>query len=111
MERHDELLDILGRNFGLQKFNSHVDSESEFFKQLQLILSERITFLINSDMDRLLHLLYKIDVNQVACDQAFQLGEIHKISMKLAELIINRQLQKIDYAREFYRKNNNENKS
>lgn len=106
MNKRDRLAQILSTNFGLIQSQSMPDSESEYFKRLQELLSERIAFLINTDMEKLLHLLYKIDVDQRQTDQAFDLGEVKKISMKLSELIINRQLRKIDYAREFYNKGN-----
>jgi hypothetical protein len=99
-----ELENILQNNFGLTLSNSEVDTESEYFKRLQHLLGERIQFLIRTDMDRLLQILYRIDVPQKESDSAFDLGDIKKISLNLAEKVINRQLQKIDYAKNFYGK-------
>lgn len=99
-----ELEEILKTSFGITKFGNEVDSESDYFKRIQELLAQRIQFFIRTDMDRLLQILYQIDIPQSDSDQAFDLGEIKKISLKLAEKIINRQLQKIDYAREFYKR-------
>ena len=64
--------------------------------------------MINVDMDKLLQALYRIDVNDRETDRAFALGEINEVSLKLADLIIRRQLQKLDYSREFYRNHQND---
>lgn len=94
----DELSSHLERNFSLKLHAQHsILNEEEFLKQLQLRLSERILFLIRTNMDTLLQILYRIDVDDALSSQAFDLGEIHAISNKLAELIIQRQLAKINY--------------
>lgn len=102
MNKNRELQEILNRHFGVTLHDSQVDTESDYLKKVQLLLSERIQFLINTDVERLFQVLYKVDVSQTLADQAFDLGEIQKISMRIAELIIQRQLQKIDYSRKFY---------
>ncbi len=102
--KEDELAKFLNNNFGVTNQSSEIDSQSEYLKRIQEVLAERIEFLISTDLDKLLQILYKIDVPQNESDQAFELGEIKKISYKLAERIIARQLLKIDYARKFYNK-------
>ena len=99
-----ELEQILLNNFGITLNGNQLDTESEYFKQLQRALAQRIEFLINSNVEKLFQILYKIDVPQKFTDDAFELGEIKKISLKIAEHVIARQLQKIDYARKFYNK-------
>ena len=92
---------FLGQHFSLSQFGNLPDAESEYLKHVQRLLSHRIKIMIESDMDKLLQILYRIDVGQNETDKAFELGEIHKVSMKLAEEIIKRQLKKIEYARKF----------
>lgn len=92
-------------NFDLSQFASHLDTESAFFTFLQEKLAQRITFFIRTDMDKLLQALYRIDIDDRQSDMAFNLGEINKVSMELARLIIVRQLQKLDYAQSFYKTN------
>jgi hypothetical protein len=99
-----ELEQVLLNNFGITLKGGELDTESEYFKQLQRALAQRIEFLINSNVEKLFQILYKIDVPQKFTDDAFELGEIKKISLKIAEHVIARQLQKIDYAKKFYNK-------
>lgn len=90
-------------NFDLIDFSQNLDSESAFFKYLQEKLAHRISFFIRTDMDKLLQALYRIDVDDQLSGEAFELGEIHRVSMKLAQLIIQRQLQKLEYSQNFYK--------
>lgn len=103
MSNNSELVRILASNFNfdLSKLSMDVDSESAFLKELQMKLAERIKFFIRTDLDKLLQALYRIDINDKESDKAFNLGEINEVSSKLAELIIVRQLQKIEYSNNF----------
>lgn len=96
-----ELTEILTEQFALTSKNDEIDSESAYLKYLQAKLAAKIEFLINSNLEKLFQILYLIDVPQKYSDEAFELGEVKKISMKLSELIIQRQLDKINYARKF----------
>lgn len=98
----NDLNEILSRQFGVSVHGHDVDTESQYLKRLQEALAVRIEHLINTDIDKLLQILYRIDVPQFETDKSFELGEIKKISMQLAESIIRRQLKKIDYAKKFY---------
>lgn len=98
---YQELSSILTNHFSLDLRGRGVDGESAYLRFLQRKLAVRIEFLINSDLEKLLQILYRIDVPQKSSDEAFNLGKINDISMMLAELIIKRQLQKIEYARKF----------
>jgi len=102
MDKEKELVEILANNFGLTVHISELDTESDYLKKIQILLSERIQFLISTDVEKLFQILYKVDVPQGQTDLAFDLGDIKKVSMKIAELIIVRQLKKIDYSRKFY---------
>ena len=101
---HKDLEQVLVRNFGLKTNEFLPDDESLFLNELQKVLAVKIETLINRDLDKLLQILYRIDVSQNDTDQAFNLGEVKKISHCLAERIIVRQLQKIEYSRKFYKK-------
>lgn len=101
MTINNDLIIFLDSKFGVSTEIHELDTESEYFKKLQEALAQRIAFFINSDIERLLQILYQIDISQQDTDDAFNLGEVKKISYALAEKIIRRQLQKIDYARKF----------
>ena len=94
-----------GFNLDLSNFSQHLDTDSAFFTYLQEKLSARIKFFIRTDLDKLVQALYRIDIDDRLSDQAFDLGEINKVSMKLAELIIMRQLQKLENSQDFYKNN------
>lgn len=99
-----EIEKVLDQNFGITLPTGELDTESEYLKKLQEELAKRIEFLIRTNMDKLLQILYRVDVPQKDSDEAFELGEIKKISLKLAENIIRRQLRKIDYSKNFYKR-------
>ncbi len=101
MSSTEELALILENHFGVTKSESKLDSESAFLKHLKFKLSQRIIFFIRTDIDKLMQALYRIDVDDSASNEAFDLGEINKVSERLAELIISRQLKKIEYSRKF----------
>lgn len=70
---------------------------------LRKLLSEKIVYLMLHDMEKLLAILYRIDVNEKKVKEAFAYNEAQKIAPRLAELIIERELQKA-HSREEYRK-------
>lgn len=101
MSNLPDLKDFLYRNFQLDSFTAEMDSESAYLNEIHRRLTAKIKWFIQFRMDDLLQALYRIDVPQGHSDQAFELGEIDKISSRLSELIIQRQLQKLDYSRKF----------
>ncbi len=90
-------------NFDLVVDERGLDSESAYLDYLKEKLAFRVKHFIKTDLDKLLQALYRIDVNDRETDEAFSLGEINKVSLKLAELIIKRQLKKIEYSKDFYK--------
>ena len=102
MDEHKDLVEILTNNFSLEVNSHEMKDGSDYLEHIQRVLATKIEFMINTDLERLLQILYRVDVDQRLTDQAFDLGEIKKVSFKLAELIIRRQLKKIEYSRKFY---------
>ena len=78
------------------KVEGDLDTET-YLKKLQEALSLKIESLLRGDMEKLLWIMYRIDVKDSLVDQAMQLGEVKKIALKLSELIIERQLKKMNY--------------
>jgi hypothetical protein len=103
MDNSLELARILQANFNIKLPDGDLESDSAYFKYLQLALAERIKYFIRTDIDKLLQALYRIDINDKLSDEAFNLGEINKVSEKLAELIILRQLKKLEYSKNYDR--------
>jgi hypothetical protein len=103
MDMPKELARILQSNFNIKLPDGDLDTESAYYKKLHMALSERIKYFIRTDLDKLLQALYRIDINDKLSDEAFNLGEINKVSEKLAELIILRQLKKLEYSKNYNR--------
>jgi hypothetical protein len=97
----DELISFLKSNFSLTLKDGLPDSDSAFFQALQKELAIRIEKLINYDMEKLLWILYRIDIDKKLTDEAFSLGEVKAIANALSLAIIQRQLRKLEYRRKF----------
>jgi hypothetical protein len=69
------------------------------FQELQEKLTERISHLINNDFEALVNLLYTVDVNETRLRSL--LKEHTNTAHVIAELIIERQMQKIKTRQEF----------
>lgn len=75
------------------------------FSEFESLLSQHLVYLLINDMERLLNILYRIDVDEVKFKSLFNLNNPKLIAPELAKLIIERQLQKIA-TREAYRNSN-----
>jgi len=70
---------------------------------LKNVLAEKFNDLINTDFNHLVQLLYRIDINEEKLKQVLKQIEGQDTAALLADLTIERQLQKIR-SREDYRK-------
>ncbi len=97
----DDLVFLCGKDFGLEK-----RSEKEFanFKAVTEWLEKEIQMLLNQDLQRLLHVLYRIDISEESTRNVLSLTEPSQMAKKFTELIINRELQKVE-TRKKYRSN------
>lgn len=62
---------------------------------LKILLAEKFNELIKSDFNALVQLLYRIDINEAKLKQALKENEGKNTGELLAEMTIERQLQKI----------------
>lgn len=70
-------------------------AEDTFLKELHTILKRRIEELMDKNPERLMWILYRIDVNEQKVKQALAENDSRDYSDVIASLIIARQLQKI----------------
>ena len=63
--------------------------------ELEQQLTDHINHLINTDFEKLIYYLYRIDVNETKMKQVLQQQEGENAAQLIAQLIIDRQLQKI----------------
>lgn len=71
------------------------------FAELKEQLTQHINHLINTDFEKLIFYLYRIDVHEDKMRQLLQQQEGENAASLIAQLIIDRQLQKIKSRAEF----------
>ncbi len=64
-------------------------------------LSEHINDLVNSDFEKLVQLLYRLDIDEKKLKKVLQENPGHNAAEMIAGMIIERQLQKIRSRRQF----------
>ena len=101
----DELAEFLKGQFSLVCDELKSDEIIDPIQWLEKQLATRILFFIRTDMDKLLQILYRIDIDQRQTDRAFAMGEVNKVAATLAKLIVERQVQKIQYRKLQYGQN------
>lgn len=72
------------------------------FDELKKYLTEKLAFLLENKYDVLINILYKIDVSEEKLSELFSGSNRDSIPETLAELIIERQLQKVRF-RQMYK--------
>jgi hypothetical protein len=74
---------------------------------LRLKLSGFINHLITTDFEKLVQLLYRLDIDELKLKKTLQEHPADDAGKMISELIIERQLQKIKSRQQFSRKDNN----
>lgn len=64
-------------------------------EEVRHFLVQRISHLLESDINRLMSALYRIDVYEQKVKDAFSTSTPHQLPEILADLVIERQIQKI----------------
>ena len=98
-----EVIEALPGEFGLTPARTglvHLDSAA-ILAELRERLAEKITGLLDRDRYRLMSILYRIDVREDRVKAALAAPEPGQIPFLLADLIIERQLQKIRIRRKY----------
>lgn len=88
----------------IQSVNSELAIElpvNSSFAQLKEQLTQHINHLINTDFEKLIFYLYRIDVHEEKMKQLLEQQEGENAASLIAQLIIDRQLQKLKSRAEF----------
>lgn len=102
-----EVSETISKDFDKAGISSIITSESfDDLEQLKKYLTSKIKELLDTNYEKLINILYRIDVNEDKLNELFGTKNREYIPEHLAELIIERQLQKIKF-RNAYRENNN----
>lgn len=101
-----EVSETISKDFNKAGISSIISSqEFDNLSQLKKYLTEKITELLDTNYEKLINILYRIDVNEDKLNELFGSKNRDFIPARLSELIIERQLQKIKI-RNMYREEN-----
>lgn len=93
---------LLQNHFELDTLHSIEDKEKLWEAAVEQ-LSKNIADLIDNDFEKLLYILYRIDVNEAKVRKALAESEFDQAPRIIAEMILMRQLEKVK-TREDYKK-------
>ena len=101
-----ELSGIISKNFSQLSPGFLVNkNDIKNFEELKKFLSGKIRILLEEKFDSLVNLLYRIDVEDKKIEEVFSRKEKENVPDLIANLIIERLLQKI-YYRRMYKEGN-----
>ncbi len=83
------LVEMTNRDVGLSLSPSVVLTEDDLRKEL----TRAVAYLIDKDFEKLMQILYRIDVSEIKVKQAFGLEQ--DVAGEIASLIIERERQKV----------------
>ncbi|MCZ7557822.1 MAG: hypothetical protein M5R41_15595 [Bacteroidia bacterium] len=82
---------VIAERFGME---TAMDASSEDMSAFRDALIARIQWLLDTQLERLMHILYRVDVDEHAVQRIFRTSPVQDIATTLADLIIERQLEK-----------------
>ncbi len=101
-----EVSETISRDFAKAGLSEVITSEEfDNLSQLKKFLTKKIIELMDTNYEKLINILYRIDINEEKLKNLFASNNREFIPEKLAELIIERQIQKVRI-RNMYRSNN-----
>ncbi len=83
---------VIADRFGMESAVGDVWDDVRIFR---LALIARIQWLLNDHLERLMHILYLVDVDEALTRRVFSDSPPANIAATLADLIIERQLEKV----------------
>ena len=91
-----EIVKFVEKDFLISNNNSLIPSaDIASLEEFRKYLTERIKILLDEKFDTLVNILYRIDISEKKLSQLFSGKNRDSIPASLADLIIERQLQKI----------------
>ncbi|HYV95084.1 MAG TPA: hypothetical protein VE978_25135 [Chitinophagales bacterium] len=92
--------EIIIRNFDLEE----ISSNENLLEKIRALLIDRIDFLLDHDFEKLLWILYRIDVSEEKAKAALAVTSEKRPAEVLADMIIERQIEKARTRTEFRNK-------
>jgi hypothetical protein len=94
---------VIAKDFQVGESDSLIPAaDLATLEELKIYLTEKLTYLLENKYDTLINILYKIDVSEEKLSGLFSDTNREFIPEVLAELIIERQLQKVKF-RQLYK--------
>jgi hypothetical protein len=101
MSNAAEIKELLSKEMGIT-----VTGPMASLNDLKVLLTEKFNELIKTDFNSLVQLLYRIDISEAKLKQALKENEGKNTGEILAEMTIERQLQKIKSRQQYKRDEN-----
>lgn len=86
----DEITDLIQRDFDISRQETMLDEEN-----LLLHLSDEVALMIETRLDYLLGLMYRLDIDEHKISSALAFGNEDPANIALAKLILERQKQRL----------------
>jgi len=91
-----DLTIFVSKNFEISEFDSLIPmGDFETLEEFKAYLTDRLAFLLDNKYDKLINILYRIDVPEDKLSKLFAEQNRDYIPAALADLIIERSLQKV----------------
>ena len=100
----EEISKFIAKDFIISGADSLIPiGDFEKLDEFRFYLVDKLKYLLDNEYDKLINVLYKIDVNENKLSELFAGKNRDTIPESLADLIIERSLQKVRF-RQMYRK-------
>jgi len=96
MNENEQLVSLINKDLGSLEENMMIPAGSELDRQ---IIRDKLAFLIahlmQSNFEKLCQAMYRLDVSEARFDKAMNENELQDIPYAIADLVIEREMQKV----------------
>lgn len=97
-----EAITLINDHLDISKTSLELQNKKlQTYQLLRDKLADVINYLLNNDMEKLLSAIYRIDVSEEKFKSAMNGENINLISENIADLILQREFQKVEYRKKF----------
>ena len=97
-----DLTIFVSKNFAISELDSLIPAgDFKTLEEFKAYLTEKLTFLLDNKYDALINILYRIDVPEDKLSRLFAKQNRDYIPAALADLIIERSLQKVRFRQKY----------
>lgn len=97
-----EAITLINDHLDISKTSLELQNNKlQTYQLLRDKLADVINYLLNNDMEKLLSAIYRIDVSEEKFKSAMNGENINLITENIADLILEREFQKVEYRKKF----------